>query len=62
MNAFLDFEKPIAELEGKIKELRHLAEEGDVNIAEEVSKLEAKAEQQLRQTYEIGRASCRERV
>ncbi|HJM48357.1 MAG TPA: acetyl-CoA carboxylase carboxyltransferase subunit alpha [Alphaproteobacteria bacterium] len=51
MNAFLDFEKPIAELEGKIKELRHLAEEGDVNIAEEVSKLEAKAEQQLRLTY-----------
>ncbi len=51
MNAFLDFEKPIAELEGKIKELKHLGEEGDVNIAEEVAKLEAKAEQQLRQTY-----------
>ncbi len=32
MNTFLDFEKPVAELEGKIKELRHLSEQGDVNI------------------------------
>ena len=51
MDNFLDFEKPIAELEGKIKELRHLADSGDVNIAEEVVRLEAKAEQLLRQTY-----------
>ena len=51
MEHFLDFEKPIAELEGKIKELRHVADSGDVNIAEEVVRLEAKAEQLLRQTY-----------
>ena len=34
MPTFLDFEKPIAELEGKIEELRHLHNAGDVNIAE----------------------------
>ena len=35
MSTFLDFEKPVAELEGKIKELRHTADGGDVNISEE---------------------------
>jgi acetyl-CoA carboxylase carboxyl transferase subunit alpha len=48
---FLDFEKPIAELEGKIEELRHLSDDPDMNIQEEVQKLEAKAERLLRQTY-----------
>ncbi len=52
MNTFLDFEKPIAELEGKIEELRHLAGEGDLNIADEVTKLQGKAERLLRQTYQ----------
>lgn len=52
MNTFLDFEKPIAELEGKIEELRHLAGEGDLNIADEVAKLQDKAERLLRQTYQ----------
>ena len=33
---FLDFEKQIAELEGKIEELRHLSDEGDINIATEI--------------------------
>jgi acetyl-CoA carboxylase carboxyl transferase subunit alpha len=51
MDNFLDFEGSIAELEGKIKELRHLADTGDVNIAEEVARLEAKTDQLLRQTY-----------
>jgi acetyl-CoA carboxylase carboxyl transferase subunit alpha len=51
MNVFLDFEKPVAELEGKIKELRHVAHGGDLNIGEEVARLEAKVEQVLRQTY-----------
>ena len=51
MPTFLDFEKPIAELEGKIAELRHLANAGDMNIAEEISRLQAKAEKLLRQTY-----------
>ena len=51
MHNFLDFEKPIAELEGKVEELRHLSDQGDINIAEEVAKLQGKAERLLRQTY-----------
>ncbi len=51
MDNFLDFEGSVAELEGKIKELRHLADSGDVNIAEEVARLEAKTNQILHQTY-----------
>jgi acetyl-CoA carboxylase carboxyl transferase subunit alpha len=48
---FLDFEKPIAELEGKIEELRHLSDSGDLNIAEEVTRLQTKVDRLLRQTY-----------
>jgi acetyl-CoA carboxylase carboxyl transferase subunit alpha len=52
MRHFLDFEKPLAELETKIEELRHMsAPEGGVNIAEEVGKLTEKADKQLRATY-----------
>ena len=51
MPTFLEFEKPIAELEGKIEELRHLANGDDMNIAEEVAKLQGKADRLLRQTY-----------
>jgi acetyl-CoA carboxylase carboxyl transferase subunit alpha len=51
MATFLDFEKPIAELEGKIAELKHLAQGDEVNIAEEVAKLQAKVEKLTRQTY-----------
>lgn len=51
MHSFLEFEKPIAELEGKIEELRHLSGDGDINIADEVSKLQTKVDRLLRQTY-----------
>lgn len=51
MRHFLDFEKPIAELEGKIEELRHLSDPGGLNIADEVSRLTAAADRQLRATY-----------
>ena len=51
MRNYLDFEKPIAELEGKIEELRHLAGNGELNIAEEVAKLQGKVERQLKLTY-----------
>ena len=51
MSQFLDFEKPVADLEGKIEELRHLSDTGDINIAEEVSKLQGKVDRLLRQTY-----------
>ncbi len=52
MRHFLDFEKPIADLEGKIEELRHLTGDDELNIDEEVEKLQAKMERQLRTTYQ----------
>ncbi|HYD97928.1 MAG TPA: acetyl-CoA carboxylase carboxyltransferase subunit alpha [Alphaproteobacteria bacterium] len=51
MQTFLEFEKPIAELEGKIEELRHLSDDGGINIADEVSKLQGKVDRLLRSTY-----------
>jgi acetyl-CoA carboxylase carboxyl transferase subunit alpha len=51
MVTYLDFEKPIAELESKIAELRHLPNSGDVDIAEEVMRLQDKVQKQLRATY-----------
>jgi acetyl-CoA carboxylase carboxyl transferase subunit alpha len=51
MRHFLDFERPIAELEGKIEELRHLSSENGLNIAEEVGRLAGQADRILRQTY-----------
>ncbi len=51
MRYFLDFEKPIAELESKIDELRKMSESEDLNIAEEVARLTEKADRQLRATY-----------
>jgi acetyl-CoA carboxylase carboxyl transferase subunit alpha len=49
--SFLDFEKPIAELEGKIEELRHQSDTGDIKIAEEVERLQVRVERLLKQTY-----------
>jgi acetyl-CoA carboxylase carboxyl transferase subunit alpha len=51
MSYFLDFEKPIAELEGKVEELRRMQEPEGVNIAEEVARLTDKADKLLRATY-----------
>ncbi|HYX03194.1 MAG TPA: acetyl-CoA carboxylase carboxyltransferase subunit alpha [Reyranella sp.] len=51
MTTYLDFEKPIAELESKIAELRHLPNSGDVDIAEEVMRLQDRVQKQLRATY-----------
>ena len=52
MKTYLDFERPIAELEGKIRELQHLAEGGgEVDVTQEISTLREKANQLLRQTY-----------
>ncbi|OIR09158.1 acetyl-coenzyme A carboxylase carboxyl transferase subunit alpha [mine drainage metagenome] len=48
---FLDFEKPIAELEGKIEELRHLSDSDEINIAEEINRLQVKVDKLLRSTY-----------
>jgi acetyl-CoA carboxylase carboxyl transferase subunit alpha len=51
MRHFLDFEKPIAELEGKIEELRRLSEPDGLNITEEIARLTLVADRQLRATY-----------
>jgi acetyl-CoA carboxylase carboxyl transferase subunit alpha len=40
---FLDFEQPIAELEAKIEELRYVGDDAEVNISEEISRLQAKS-------------------
>jgi acetyl-CoA carboxylase carboxyl transferase subunit alpha len=51
MATFLDFEKPIAELEARVSELRETASAGEINIEAEIDRLEAKAERLLRETY-----------
>ena len=52
MQTYLDFEKPIAELETRVRELRDTAaSSSDIDIDAEVSKLEAKANKLLRDTY-----------
>ena len=48
---FLDFEKPIAELEAKIEELRHLSDSDGINIAEEINRLQTKVDRLLTGTY-----------
>jgi len=48
---FLDFEKPIAELESKIEELRHLSDSDGINIAEEINRLQIKLDRLLTSTY-----------
>ncbi|MCW8919150.1 MAG: acetyl-CoA carboxylase carboxyl transferase subunit alpha [Gammaproteobacteria bacterium] len=40
---FLEFEQPIAELEAKIEELRYVGDDAEINIAEEISRLQAKS-------------------
>ena len=51
MRHYLDFEKPIAELEGKIEELRRMSEPNGLNLAEEVAKLTLAADRALRAAY-----------
>jgi acetyl-CoA carboxylase carboxyl transferase subunit alpha len=52
MRSYLDFEKPVAELEAKVEELRAIAATGeDVQVGEEISRLEAKARQTLGELY-----------
>lgn len=40
---FLEFEQPVAELEAKIKELRHVSTDSSINISDEIARLEAKS-------------------
>ena len=52
MYNYLDFEKPVADLEGKIIELKKLAESGEaVDVADEIARLEKRAKDALRDAY-----------
>jgi acetyl-CoA carboxylase carboxyl transferase subunit alpha len=52
MRSYLDFEKPVAELEAKIEELRAMQSgDGALALDEEIGRLEAKASQALRDVY-----------
>ncbi len=51
MLTYLDFEKPIAELDTRIAALRDTADAGEINIDAEVSRLEAKSDKLLREAY-----------
>jgi acetyl-CoA carboxylase carboxyl transferase subunit alpha len=51
MATYLDFEKPIAELEARIAELRETSSASEANIEAEIGRLEERAERQLRDTY-----------
>lgn len=52
MRSYLEFEKPVADLEGKVQELRALtAEDASVDVSEEIARLEAKAAEALRELY-----------
>ena len=47
----LDFERPIVELEKRIKEMKNYALEEDIELAEEVHKLESRLEKLIQETY-----------
>lgn len=48
---FLDFEQPIAELEAKIQELRMVGTDADINLSEEVTRLEGKCNALIKETF-----------
>ena len=49
---YLDFEKPVADLEGKILELKKLTESGEaVDVADEIARLEKRSQEALRDIY-----------
>ena len=51
MNQYLDFEKPIAELEARIDALRETASNGELDLDKDIGRLEAKSDKLLRDTY-----------
>ena len=51
MMTFLDFEKPIAELDSRVAELKDTARGGDLDIDSEIERLEAKSARMLKETY-----------
>lgn len=48
---YLDFEQPIADLEAKIDELRLVGNDSDINITEEIKKLEEKSQKLTKKIY-----------
>ncbi|AOS97457.1 Acetyl-coenzyme A carboxylase carboxyl transferase subunit alpha [Microbulbifer aggregans] len=48
---FLEFEQPIAELESKIKELQHVGDDNELNIADEVARLREKSKNLTESIY-----------
>lgn len=48
---FLDFEQPIAELEAKIQELRMVGTDADINLSEEIARLESKCKHLIKDTF-----------
>ena len=54
MYNYLDFEKPVQDLEGKILELKKLADSGEaVDVADEIARLEKRAREALREAYKM---------
>ncbi|WP_428642762.1 acetyl-CoA carboxylase carboxyltransferase subunit alpha [Roseibium sp.] len=52
MHSYLEFEKPVADIEGKIQELRALAADGEaVNVEDEIDRLKTKSSQTLQELY-----------
>jgi len=51
MTVYLDFEKPVAALEARILELQEAADESEVDVSAEITKLRDKADKQLKDTY-----------
>src|SRR3954451_5899120 len=51
MRSYLDFERPVAELEAKVEELRELGQDGAVAISDDIARLEAKAAAALKELY-----------
>lgn len=51
MRTYLDFEKPVAELEGRIEDLRRVNSENGVSVDEEISRLQSKADALLADAY-----------
>jgi acetyl-CoA carboxylase carboxyl transferase subunit alpha len=51
MQTYLDFEKPIAELEARVAELKETASAGEIDLDPEIGRLESKSSKLLRDTY-----------
>jgi len=51
MATYLEFERPIAEMTSKIEELSLMGDDADINIAEEVERLNKKKDELVHRIY-----------